>query len=170
MEFNLRDLPTNKVLEQYSAKMPEVDVLSVEVCLNFLNTAREMLEAFQFHFSKHGISEGKFTILMLLLRQQDHRLLPSELAEKAGVTRGTITGLLDGLEKGGWIERESHKDDRRKITIHLQEEGKSRLIEMLPDHYLKTSKLMNNLEPKEKKELLRLVMKVQKGISVLYQD
>lgn len=170
MEFTLKDLPSHEVLRQYSEKFTEVDTLSVKLCLNFLSTARQVSEAFQFYFSKYGLSEGKFTVLMLLLRQPDHCLLPSEIAEKSGVTRGTITGLLDGLEKAEWIQRKNSKNDRRKVIIQLTDIGKERLIKMLPDHYAKTASLMSNLSKEEQKRLLELLSKVSEGTKFLYQD
>lgn len=169
MDFGLQDLPNNKLLTKYAEQFPEVDVLSVEICLKFLSTARKVSDAYQFYFSQYGLSEGKFTLLMLLFREPNHTLIPSELAEKAGVTRGTVTGLLDGLEKTHWIKRQHNQDDRRKLTIILSEEGKERLIQMLPDHFLKTSNLLKSLSDDEKRELNKLIEKIYLGTFVLYE-
>ena len=50
---------------------------------------------------------------------EEEGLLPSELAEKTCQDRATITGLLDRLEKDGWIERKPDNRDRRSLRIYL---------------------------------------------------
>jgi DNA-binding MarR family transcriptional regulator len=44
-------------------------------------------------------------------------LSPSELARRAGLHPATVTGILDRLERGGWIHRERDRDDRRAVVI-----------------------------------------------------
>src|SRR5947207_3188805 len=42
-----------------------------------------------------------------------------QLAELAGLTTGAITGMLDRLEKGGWVRRESDPSDGRRVLVRL---------------------------------------------------
>jgi DNA-binding MarR family transcriptional regulator len=46
-----------------------------------------------------------------------------ELAERMGVTTGTLTVLADRLEKAGMIRRKPHEADRRSILVELTEHG-----------------------------------------------
>ncbi|MGN6128271.1 MAG: MarR family winged helix-turn-helix transcriptional regulator [Humibacter sp.] len=48
---------------------------------------------------------------------------PSALARRAGVHPATMTGVIDRLEKGGWIQRERAKDDRRAVVISVRPEA-----------------------------------------------
>jgi len=41
------------------------------------------------------------------------------LAEQTGLTTGAITGVLDRLEKAGFIRREKHPSDRRQVVVRL---------------------------------------------------
>lgn len=45
---------------------------------------------------------------------------PSELATELGLTSGSMTALLDRLERAGFVLRERSKNDRRQYTIRLQ--------------------------------------------------
>ncbi len=46
-----------------------------------------------------------------------------ELAQKMGVTTGTLTVLVDRLEKGDMVYRKPHADDRRSIIVELTDKG-----------------------------------------------
>ena len=46
-----------------------------------------------------------------------------ELAEKLGITTGTLTVQVDKLVNGGLIERVPHPQDRRAIVVGLTEQG-----------------------------------------------
>jgi len=49
---------------------------------------------------------------------------PSALARRAGLHPATMTGILDRLERGGWITRDRDPDatDRRAVTIRGRRE------------------------------------------------
>ena len=44
-------------------------------------------------------------------------LSPSALAQRAGLHPATLTGILDRLERGGWIDRDRHPSDRRGVVL-----------------------------------------------------
>jgi DNA-binding MarR family transcriptional regulator len=49
-------------------------------------------------------------------------LSPGRLAELSGLTTGTVTGVLDRLEKAGYVRRDRAPDDRRKVIVSRVEE------------------------------------------------
>lgn len=53
------------------------------------------------------------------------RLTSSELGKKTDLDSATLTGVLDRLETGGYIERRQNPEDRRSIRIHLTEKGRT---------------------------------------------
>jgi len=46
-------------------------------------------------------------------------MAPGRLAELTGLTTGAITGVLDRLERAGYVRRESHPHDRRRVIVRL---------------------------------------------------
>lgn len=150
-------------LENLAQSHPELDISSVETCLAFLRTTANVQTALETHFARYNLSMGKFTLLMQLLQADEQGLTPSECAERSGVTRATITGLLDGLEKDGLVERQPRKDDRRMLSVHLTQKGRELMLQMLPDHFCRTTGLMAHLTMSEKKTLIKLLEKIQVG-------
>ena len=53
------------------------------------------------------------------------RLTSSELGKKTELDSATLTGVLDRLEAGEFIERRQNPEDRRSIRIHLTEKGRA---------------------------------------------
>jgi len=53
---------------------------------------------------------------------------PSELARLAGLHPATMTGILDRLERGGWITRDRDPADRRGVVIRA---GRGRARDVL---------------------------------------
>ena len=44
-------------------------------------------------------------------------LSPTALARRAGLHAATTTGILDRLERGGWVVRERHAQDGRAVVV-----------------------------------------------------
>jgi DNA-binding MarR family transcriptional regulator len=63
-------------------------------------------------------SDGQF---MTLLEFQGP-LSPSDLARLSGLSSGTVTGVVDRLERAGYVKRDRHPTDRRKVIVSLNEE------------------------------------------------
>ena len=51
-------------------------------------------------------------------------LQPSQLAEKSYIDRASITGIIDRLERDGWVERQRDMPDRRTLRIYLSPKAK----------------------------------------------
>src|SRR6202049_548965 len=68
-------------------------------------------------------------------------LSPSALARRAGLHPATMTGILDRLERGGWIVRERDPSDRRAVMVRAVRERYDELMRQ----YAGMSRSMNKL-------------------------
>ncbi|MBU3201138.1 MarR family transcriptional regulator [Clostridium estertheticum] len=156
-KFSLRDVPKREILKDYSSRFPGINIGAVESCISLLRTASDISKILDEHFSKYDISEGKFTILMLLYRQNDYQLSPISLSKKAEVTKGTMTKLIGGLKNQGFIEKIPNSCDKRGYLVRLSSKGLRILEEILPIHYTLIAKIMSGLEDAQLKELTSLL-------------
>jgi DNA-binding MarR family transcriptional regulator len=53
-------------------------------------------------------------------------LTAGELAAKTGLTSGAVTGIVDRLERAGFVTRERDRQDRRKVHVRIVPEGAER--------------------------------------------
>ena len=167
----LRDLPRYEMLQEKSKRYPELDAHAVEATLVLLRVASDVFEGMGTHLARQNISQGRFMVLMLLDRHSHGEgVSPSEIADQLGVTRATVTGLLDGLEKETLISREMHPDDRRAFCIELTPKGREFLSTMLPGHYRRIAGLMAHLNSAEQKQLVKLLSKVARGQNAMHDE
>jgi len=68
-------------------------------------------------------------------------LSPSALARRAGLHPATMTGVLDRLERGGWIVRERDPSDRRAVLVHVVRDRFGELLGL----YAGMARAMNTL-------------------------
>ena len=68
-------------------------------------------------------------------------LSPTELARRAALHPATMTGILDRLERGGWIVRERDASDRRAVSVRAVHERYAELLGL----YSGLSRSMNKL-------------------------
>ncbi len=145
-KFSLRDMPRQELLSEYAERIPSLKIKSVENCIALLRTVADISKVLEDHFQEYEISEGKFTILMLLYRQKDYQLSPIELSKKAEVTKGTMTGLIAGLESQGLVEKLTNEKDKRSYLVKLSSKGTKILNDILPEHYKLIGDIMSALD------------------------
>jgi DNA-binding MarR family transcriptional regulator len=57
-------------------------------------------------------------------------LSPSALARRAGLHPATLTGILDRLERGGWVARERDPSDRRAVAVRALRDRNAELFRL----------------------------------------
>ncbi|MBU1003796.1 MAG: MarR family transcriptional regulator [Proteobacteria bacterium] len=157
--------PKYEALLTLTKRLPDLDESAVAAGLDILQTAAAMRMHLHERFFRDQLSEGRFTVLTLLLTAQDWCLTPSELASNAGVTRATMTGLLDGLEQSGFVERRADRNDRRKITVHLKRSGREHLLRLAPDFFTALQDVGAALPETKRKALSSLLARVREAAS-----
>ncbi len=177
----LKDLPRYDCLLEAAKEFPDLDPSAAEAFLHLLHTSDEVFAISDRSLAGHNISHGRFGVLMLLWRSVQPRAAkllgadecvpgprtPAELADAAGVTRATMTGLIDTLERDGYVKREPDPDDRRMMSVLLTSRGEKFMREFLPGHFKAIASIMSTLTETERKTLVRLLVKVQQQAAVL---
>ncbi|WP_114469625.1 MarR family winged helix-turn-helix transcriptional regulator [Pseudorhodoferax soli] len=141
--------------------MPDVD--GVRLCFQTLSLAMGIDRKCAGLLAPQGLSEGRF-VLLQLLDASTYGLAPNTLAEQAGVTRGTVSGLLDGLEREELIERNADSNDRRALRVQLTDKGRRVAKTTFEQYGLWTASLYGNLSALERKQLTGLLGKVARKL------
>jgi DNA-binding MarR family transcriptional regulator len=165
--LQLRDLPMPEILGKFANRYPEADLTAITSFLYLLRVATDLSLALDTCLSKHDLLQGRWWVLILLMRAELVTSTPSVLAEKLGVSRATMTGLLDGLEKSRLVTRVFAKEDRRSVKIQLTVAGQAKLDVVMPDYYGRLKLCMQGLDEDKRLQLQQLLGLINMGIPAL---
>jgi len=75
-----------------------------------------------------GLNDVDLDCLDLVARHGP--LSPSPLAQRAALHPATLTGILDRLERGGWVVRERDPSDRRAVVVRALRDRNTELVRL----------------------------------------
>lgn len=160
----IKNLPRYECLIEAAKLFPDLDPSACEVFLHLMQAGDDAFRVVDVHLAEHNISQGRFMVLMLLLNKATNCAqprTPAELADLSHVTRATMTGLVDTLERDGLVTREPDLTDRRMMSVTLTEKGGAVLQQILPAHFKRMAALMHPLDEDERKTLVSLLSKIR---------
>jgi DNA-binding MarR family transcriptional regulator len=136
---------------------------SLEALLGF-QLRRAQIKLFQ-HFkssmTRPAITPGQAGVLMLI--ENNPGISQAALARAMEIERATLGETIAYLQKNRWVERRKSSSDGRSYALHLSASGKQ-LVKKLQAGIRKHEKAVcDNLNTKERLELLRLLTKFNKS-------
>ncbi len=84
-----------------------------------------------------------------------------ELAQRVPVTKGTLSGVITRLEERGLVHRQPSDSDRRSTVATLTAQGCELFEDVFSGHVAYLKKYFDDLSPREREELNRLLMRIQ---------
>jgi DNA-binding MarR family transcriptional regulator len=108
--------------------------------------------------SDYGISWGGFTILWVLWVWDG--METSRLAAECDLSKGTLTGMVNTLERQGLVERSRVAGDRRKVVVGLSGHGLGVIKDLFPRFNRFESEMTTGLSASERRQLARLLRQV----------
>ena len=105
-----------------------------------------------------GLTPAQMHAIEILGRQESLRM--KELAQKLGVTTGTLTVMIDRLEQNGLISRRPNENDRRSIVVVLTEKGYQYFKEHHKLHLELTHEITSSLTEDEAGQLYTFLEKL----------
>lgn len=84
--------------------------------------------------AQHGLTINDYEVLLHLARADGARLRRVDLAERLLLTASGITRLLEGLERGGYVRKDTCASDGRVSYAVLTDDGLAKLKEASKTH------------------------------------
>lgn len=124
-------------------------------------TADILVEIHNVFFQQYNISTTKFNLLIILYSAEEEGVSLSDIGEQMLVTRANITGLVDRLERQGFVKRIPQEEDRRRIRAQITEEGREFTNKIIEEYKVWSKEIMNIVEDEEKENLVQLLKRMQ---------
>jgi len=83
-------------------------------------------------FSESGVEVTPIQVMLLFFLQKNDGSSLTQISQGLMLENPTVTGLIDRLEKLGYVKRSDHPNDRRVYLVHLTEKGKKVANKALP--------------------------------------
>jgi DNA-binding MarR family transcriptional regulator len=105
-----------------------------ELTTAVMATANVFLRESQRLFRPHGLTAAQYNVLNVLAPRTDG-MSQRELSDLLVVDRSNVTGLLDRMEKAGWVQRADDPADRRVYRVTLTAVGRRLWSEVEPRYH-----------------------------------
>jgi DNA-binding MarR family transcriptional regulator len=143
---------------------PDIDPQTIRLMDELRAASRAIYQLGESSVDESGRSFAQYRILMHLFfaEQMGDRsdLNPSEISERHGVSRNTVSALIRTLEEDGLVARSLDPDDRRKFNITLTENGRSLVTDHARQHFQTISQCFGTLSSEEQETLRQLLNKL----------
>jgi DNA-binding MarR family transcriptional regulator len=121
----------------------------------FLNQSQRL-------FRPHGLTAPQYNVLNVLACVADGKgLSQRELGDILVVDRSNVTGLIDRMEKCGWVRRADDPADRRIYRVELTPKGRKLWARIEPSYREVVAQVTAGLDAKQIQSALTLLAHLQ---------
>ena len=123
---------------------------------------QQLRSLFRTNFS---VTLPQFDVLSELERT-GQQMTMSELSRELMVSNGNVTGVIDRLEKNGFVTRTRAEHDRRIQYIELTDKGRREFDEMAQSHERWLDDMLSDLSLADMASLQQLLLKTRNSVEV----
>ena len=131
---------------------------ALKLYIALTRTYKTLLDKDQSNIRNYGLNTTEFGVLELLYNKGPYPL--QQIGDKILITSGTITYVVDKLEKKGLIVRRPCDKDRRIVYAEITEAGRKKMSEILPSHYNAIAEALKGLNSAEQEQAIVLLKKI----------
>src|ERR1700681_2556110 len=152
-------MTTTKLQHELKKKRP-FELPEQEAALSVLRTGDQLQIRFARLLREHSLTPSQYNVLRIL-RGEGKALPILEIASRTITVVPGITGLIDRLERAGFVNRVRCEKDRRVIYVALTDQGTKTLADLDEPLLALHRKLMGHLSQGDLKDLIRLLEKLR---------
>lgn len=127
-----------------------------------LSAAMVMVKESHRLFRPHGLTDAQFNVLNVLATEPG-AVSQRQLSDVLVVDRSNITGLLDRMEKLGWVKRSDHPSDRRVYLVTLTAAGRKLWQRVIPDYMAAVQRVTAGVPEAELKRTLETLRRIEES-------
>jgi DNA-binding MarR family transcriptional regulator len=95
-----------------------------------------------------GLSGTDHKCLELVLRAKEP-LTAGQIAALSGLSTGAVTGVIDRLERRGFVRRVRDPHDRRKVFVEVADFDEAEYLPLFQDAFVLTERVISQFTPEE---------------------
>lgn len=126
-----------------------------------LRASQSVQEVIRKDAANYGLNPTEFSVLELLYHKGDQPI--QMIGKKILISSGSITYVIDKLERKNYVRRQGCPEDRRVIYAVLTDEGKALMDEAFPKHVTKMGQVFADLNGEEIIQTISLLKRIGMG-------
>jgi DNA-binding MarR family transcriptional regulator len=150
---------------------PDTDPQTVQLVGLMHRVAHTLHQVGENSLAAAGLSYAQYRLLInLLFAEQSEgcdQLNPSEISDRQGISRNTVSALIRSLEEDGLIERHLDQIDRRKFNISLTAGGRERVRQHARHHFGAVHDCFQTLDAAEQETMSHLLEKLNVSLATI---
>ncbi|WP_096201357.1 MarR family winged helix-turn-helix transcriptional regulator [Bacillus sp. FJAT-45350] len=132
--------------------------LALKLFIVLSRSTRTVMDCVEDDIRSYGLNPTEFAVLELLYHKGDQPI--QQIGKRVLLASGSITYVVDKLEKKQLLERKSCPKDRRVTYAAITEAGKKFMSEIFPDHEEAINNIFGSLDQDEKNTMITLLKKL----------
>ena len=153
-----------KVVPDFAERYPGASPKATEAAMNIVRTADLLVKRIGELVQPFGLSPSS-GLALGILADAGAPLPPNQIADRLIISRATMTGLLDSLEKRGYVHRLPHATDRRMLLIELTDTGRRVAHDFRLVVHQHQKGWLGTLSEQEQSELIESLHQLQSTLS-----
>ena len=149
--------------DDFYDQTPDANVLTTEAAMNTMRTADMLFDRIGRLLRPLNVSAAGGLVLGLL--RDNGPISPSELGERLIVTRATVTGVLDSLERRSFVRRSPNPADRRGLLVEITPAGLDVLRELRTIVHRNEKAWLGALSDPELRDYVDLLHRIQESLA-----
>lgn len=141
-----------------------IETTEHECLLNILFTATMLYKASYLYFRRYGVTDAQFNVLIQLHYAKQEGLSQADLGKRLVVNKSDMTGIIDRLEKAGFVERKNHAKDRRINVIKITGKGRNMANKLEPGYFAGVNTIISGIPERDLQIIMKSMEKIRENI------
>ena len=155
-------MPKIEMPEDFYQQTPDGDLRATEAVMNTIRTADMLYDRIGRLLRPLNVSAAGGLVLGML--RDRGAMSPSTLGERLIVTRATITGVVDSLERRGFVRRAPHPTDRRSVLVEITPAGLGVLQQVREVVHRHEKEWLSTLRGEELRRYIQTLHRIQDSL------
>jgi DNA-binding MarR family transcriptional regulator len=152
-----------QIASDFETHYPAASARATECAMNLVLTSELLVKRISALLQPLRLSSATGLVLSILA-DSEAPLPPNEIAERLIVSRATVTGLLDSLERQNYIRRLPHPSDRRMILAEITDAGRQAAQTFRPLVHTRENEWFSVLDEAEQEQFLAALHRLQDSL------
>src|SRR3990172_250557 len=149
-----------QIAPDFEERYPNASARATECVMNLVFTADLLVKRISDLLQPFDLSPASGLVLSILA-DSELPLPPNKIADRLIITRATVTGLIDSLERRGYVRRLPHPSDRRMLLIETTDTGRQGAYAFRPIVHQHQKAWLEALSEQEQGQLIDSLRRLQ---------